>query len=58
MVEYLENGARLGFLVCPHKRHVWIYRPNQEPRCLEEPESVSGNPELPGFTLDLTEIWK
>jgi Uma2 family endonuclease len=58
MVEYLENGARLGFLIYPHKHQVWIYRPNQEPECLEESESVSGDPELPGFTLGLTEIWK
>jgi len=58
MVECVENGTSLGFLVYPHKRQVWIYRPNQEPRCLEEPESVSGDPEMPGFTLDLTEICK
>jgi hypothetical protein len=37
---------------------VYIYRPNQAPRCMDQPASVSGDPELPGFTLDLTEIWK
>jgi Uma2 family endonuclease len=58
MTEYLANGARLGFLVYPHKRQVWIYRPNEEPQCLEGPASVPADPELPGFILDLTEIWR
>ena len=29
MVEYLENGAQLGWLVDPIERTVYIYRPNQ-----------------------------
>jgi Uma2 family endonuclease len=57
MLEYMENGAQLGFLVYPHKRQVWIYRPNQKPIQLDNPTSVSGDPELPEFALDLTEIW-
>ena len=58
MDEYSANGARLGFLVYPRERQVWIYRPNEEPRRLDEPVSVSGDPELAGFILDLAEIWK
>jgi Uma2 family endonuclease len=58
MNEYLSNGARLGFLIYPPKRQVYIYRPNRSPERLDDPVSVSADPELPGFTLDLTEIWK
>src|SRR5215471_19672838 len=56
--EYVANGAKLGFLLYPPKREVHVYRPNQTPQCLQQPAAVSGDPELPGFTLDLTEIWK
>jgi Uma2 family endonuclease len=58
MLEYIANGAQLGFLVYPHKRQVWIYRPNQEAQQLDDPIVVSGDPELPGFALDLREIWR
>jgi Uma2 family endonuclease len=58
MLEYIANGARLGFLIYPPKREVWIYRADREPEQLDNPSSVSGDPELPGFVLDLTEIWK
>jgi len=58
MLEYIANGARLGFLIYPTKRQVWIYRPDRESEQLDNPSSVSGDPVLPGFVLDLTEIWK
>lgn len=57
MTEYLGNGARLGFLVDPIKEKLYVYRPGQEPQCLKKPKSVSADPELPRFTLDLTDIW-
>jgi Uma2 family endonuclease len=57
MFEYLENGASLGWLIDPIKRQVYVYRPNQETVVLENPETVSGEPLLPGFELNLTELW-
>ena len=57
MVEYLENGASLGWLIDPFERRVYIYRPNHEVILLDNPETVSGDPLLPGFTLDLTPLW-
>ncbi len=56
--EYIANGARLGCLIYPPKRQVYVYRPDQPLVCLDQPNSVSGDPELPGFVLDLTEIWQ
>jgi len=57
MVEYMENGASLGWLIDPLKRRVYIYEPDQEVVILDNPETVSAHPLLPGFTLNLTAIW-
>lgn len=57
MTEYLENGVLLGFLLDPRQRRVYVYRRGQDVEVLEEPESVSGDPVLPGFVLDITAIW-
>ncbi len=57
MSEYIDNGVRLGWLIDPFNRTVDVYRPNQEVEHLEQPATVSGEPVLPGFKLDLAEIW-
>lgn len=57
MVEYLANGARLGWLIDPEHRHVYVYRPDAPVARLDRPETVAGDPVLPGFVLDLREIW-
>ena len=57
MQEYLAHGASLGWLIDRRNCTVHIYRPNQEPEILDNPETVSGNPELPGFVLRMTKIW-
>ena len=58
MEEYIANGARLGWLLDPLQRQAHIYRPNAQPEILDNPESISADPELPGFTLDLKPIWQ
>ena len=59
MQEYIDNGARLGWLIDPlaSPGRVYIYRPNAEVEVMEDAKSVSGDPELPGFTLNLERIW-
>ena len=57
MEEYIKNGVRLGWLIDPPQRRVYIYRPDQPLETLENPETVSGEPVLPGFTLNLADIW-
>lgn len=57
MAEYVENGAKLGFLIDPIEKRFFIYRPGHPVEALVEPASVNADPELPGFTLDLTRIW-
>jgi Uma2 family endonuclease len=58
MEEYLDNGAKLGWLLEPKTRSVEIYRPNQEVEILQLPISLSGENILLDFVLDLKPIWK
>jgi Uma2 family endonuclease len=58
MEEYIENGARLGWLLDPFERKVYAYRPGAEVEVLEDPEAVSGEPLLRGFTLDVRALWE
>jgi Uma2 family endonuclease len=57
MEEYCENGVRLGLLIDRQKRQVHLYRPSQLPEILDNPESVSCEPELPLFVLKMAKIW-
>ncbi|NJO85721.1 MAG: Uma2 family endonuclease [Synechococcaceae cyanobacterium RM1_1_27] len=57
MQEYMDNGCRLGWLLDPKSRRVLIYRQGQEPQLLEDPETLSGEDVLPGFTLRIRDIW-
>jgi Uma2 family endonuclease len=58
MQEYLDNGARLGWLIDAANRAVYVYRPNQPVERLDNPTTISGEPVLPGFVLDLQTIWE
>lgn len=57
MGEYLSSGARLGWLIDPAERTVYVYRPGQPLDTLDNPTTLSGDPELPGFVLHLAPIW-
>ena len=57
MSEYIANGASLGWLIDPSTRRVYVYQPDEEVEVLENPESVAAEPLLPGFTLNVTELW-
>jgi Uma2 family endonuclease len=58
MEEYLDSGARLGWLIDPAEKRVYIYRPHIQVECLEEPATVSGEPLLAGFVLETHLLWK
>ena len=58
MQEYLDNGAQLGWLLDPVTRRVHVYRPQGPPEIMEAPNTVSADPLLPGFVLDLRKIWE
>jgi len=57
MQEYIANGAQLGWLIDPIEKRIHIYRPGLPVEIFDDPASVSGDPELPGFTLFVRELW-
>ena len=56
MEEYLEQGARLGWLIDPVRKRVLVYRPGRPAETLEKPAELSGEDVLPGFVLNLKGI--
>ena len=52
MVEYVENGLQLGWLIDPEGRQVFVYDSVGQVTHLENPTTISGEPLLAGFTLD------
>lgn len=57
MQEYIDNGAKLGWLIDPQQKKVYVYRSNSEVQELNNPATLSGEDILPGFILDLSSIW-
>ncbi len=57
MREYMENGADLGWLIDPQNKTVEIYRQGLEVEQLENPQELSGEGILPGFVLNLPQVW-
>ncbi|MGB0561309.1 MAG: Uma2 family endonuclease [Spirulinaceae cyanobacterium] len=57
MQEYLANGCRFGWLIDRSQNQVEIYQLGQPVQILANPQTRSGASILPGFTLDLTDVW-
>ncbi len=57
MREYVDNGARLGWLIDPVARTAFVYRPGRPVERCVRPPVLRGEPELPGLALDLMEVW-
>ena len=53
MERYMANGAQLGWLIDPYRRQVHIYRPGADVQVLDNPETVSGDPVMPGFVFEV-----
>ena len=56
MQEYINNGAKLGWLIDRQNQQVEIYHVDRSIEIVKSPQSLSGANILPNFTLDLTEI--
>lgn len=56
MTEYLQGGARLGWLLDPLERKAYVYRPGREVEELIDPGILTGEEVLPGFRFDFREI--
>jgi len=57
MQEYAASGVPLGWLIDPLQRRCYEVRPGRTVVVHVDPTELSGDPELPGFRLDLTRIW-
>ena len=57
MREWMDNGAKLGWLIAPDSRSVYIYRPGQTTERLVDPDRVEGEPPVEGFVLEMADIW-
>ncbi len=53
MQQYIDNGVSLAWLIDAAKRQVYVYSAGVPVVVLNDPDSVSGEPVLPGFVLDL-----
>jgi Uma2 family endonuclease len=56
MQEYIDTVLVWGLIDRVEKR-VHVYRPGQPVEVLDDPVSVSGDPILPGFVLNVRELW-
>ena len=54
MLEYIENGCRLGFLIIPEEKKVYVYKPDRDVIEKSTNEKISGEDVMPGFELDLS----
>jgi Uma2 family endonuclease len=55
---YLTNGARLVWLVYPHKRLIEVYRPDADIEILLESDTLTGGDVLPGFSMPVTDVFE
>lgn len=58
MREYITNGAELGWLIDPQGKQVFVYRADNSVEQLNDTETLTGDPVLKGFVLDLKSIWE
>lgn len=58
MGAYIKNGAQLGWLIDPQQRRVFVYRADNSVERMDNPNAITGELLLSGFTLDLLPIWE
>ena len=54
---WLENGAKLAWLVDPIDANIAIYRPGQSSELLDHPELVKADGPVDGFELRCPRLW-
>ena len=58
MEEYRANGVRLGWLIDPAHRRVAVFPADGKVEWHDQPASISADPVLPKFALNLADIWE
>lgn len=54
---YLEQGARMVWLVYPSQRIVEVYTPDEDVLILVEGDQLTGGEALPGFSLPVADVF-
>jgi Uma2 family endonuclease len=57
MLDWMANGAQLGWLIDPYERQVFIYRPGKTSERVKGVQ-VAGEGPVEGFVLNLARVWK
>lgn len=57
MQEWIENGCRLAWLADVENRYTYIYQPGEEVLKKSFHEKLTGGNVLPGFVLDLMNVF-
>ena len=57
MLEWMENGVRLAWLLDPFQKMSYIYRQNRELEIISGMVTLNGEDVLPDFELDLSGIY-
>ena len=57
MLEWMQGGVRLGWLIDPFERTVWVYRANGEVEALDDPATLSGEDVCVGLSVDMSRVW-
>lgn len=55
--DYLTAGARLVVVLDPQRRRATVYRPHGDPLTLTPSDTLDLDPVVPGFRVDLSEIF-
>jgi Uma2 family endonuclease len=55
---YLKAGVRLVWVVDPYDQAVKVYRPGTPPVLLTSEQVLNANPELPGFSVTVSEMFE
>ena len=57
MQVWMENGAKLGWLIDTREGSVTIYQPGRAERTLQKPDFFEGVDPVAGFVLHAAELW-
>ncbi len=57
MQSWIDNGAKLAWLIDPIAKNIVIYRMNQQTEFLDQPETVIADGPVAGFELRCAPLW-
>jgi Uma2 family endonuclease len=57
MQQWIDNGAKLAWLIDPIDRAVSIYRPHHEVESHQNPTSIHADGIMSGFSLIMSRLW-